>query len=270
MPQQNKLQAEDAAAADASSFLNDAQRSVDFLFAPTVVLPGDDVTDTLTNTNRRVKLGSGLKQVTNERIVCTTAGVLRYRPANRYWVDFYHKRYVVSIDDSVIGIVTDRNAEFYRVNIGAAASVTLDTLAFDGATKRNRPSLRLGSLVYARVSKTNPTVDPEITCEAPPSLTKKDWMTGLAIYGELNDGCVFKTSINLAKSLLKEDCSVLASLGKKLSFEVAVGVNGVVWVNANSTKNITIISNAIMNSETMPTNAIDAMVSRLVEDADVA
>lgn len=105
---------------------------------------------------------------------------------------------------------------------------------------------------------------------APPSVTKKDWMTGLAVYGELNDGYVFKTSIGLAKSLLHEDCQVLASLGKKLAFEVAVGVNGVVWVNAKTTKNITIISNAIMNSETMSPSEVDAMVSRLVEDADDA
>ncbi|KAG6964397.1 hypothetical protein JG688_00007740 [Phytophthora aleatoria] len=271
MPQQSKRKAEEEAAdADASNFLEEAQRSVDFLFSSVVVLPGDDVTATLTKTTRRVKLGSGLKQLPDERIVCTNAGVLRYRPSNRYWVEFNHKRYTASMDDGVIGIVTDRNAEFYRVNIGAAASATLGSLAFDGATKRNRPSLRLGSLVYARVSKTNPDVEPEITCEAPPSVTKKDWMTGLAVYGELNDGYVFKTSIGLAKALLHEDCQVLASLGKKLAFEVAVGVNGVVWVNAKTTKNITIISNAIMNSESMSPSEVDGMVSRLVEDADDA
>ncbi|CEG40060.1 exosome complex exonuclease [Plasmopara halstedii] len=258
---------EDKASEDANSFLEEARRSVNFVFTPFVVLPGDDVTTTVTKTTRRVKLGAGLKQLHDERIVCTNAGVLRYRPSNRYWIDYNYKRYTVSMDDNVIGIVTDRNADFYRVNIGAAACATLGTLAFDGATKRNRPSLRLGSLVYARVSKSNPNVEPEITCEAPPSVTKKDWMTGLAIYGELNDGHVFKTSIGLAKSLLREDCQVLASLGMKLAFELAIGVNGVVWVNAKTTKNITIISNAILNSETMSPGHIDAMVSRLVEDA---
>ncbi|CAH0513502.1 unnamed protein product [Peronospora belbahrii] len=271
MTQQNKRKTDEATAdANASNFLEDAQRSVDFLFSSVVVLPGDDVTSTLTKTTRCVKLGAGLKQLPNDQIICTNAGVLRYRPANRYWVEFNHKRYVASIDDGVIGVVTDRNAEFYRVNIGAAASATLGSLAFDGATKRNRPSLRLGSLVYARVSKVNPNVEPEITCEAPPSVTKKDWMTGLAIYGELIDGYVFKTSIGLAKSLLREECQVLASLGKSLAFEVAIGVNGVVWVNSKTTKNIIIISNAIMNSETMSPSEIDAMVSRLVEDADDA
>ncbi|CAI5709236.1 unnamed protein product [Hyaloperonospora brassicae] len=272
MPEQHKrsADADDVADADASSFLESAQRSVDFLFSSAVVLPGDDVTATLTKTTRRVQLGAGLKQLPDDRIVCTNAGVLRYRPANRYWVEFNCRRYVASMDDGVIGVVTDRNADFYRVNIGAAASAVLGSLAFDGATKRNRPNLRLGSLVYARVNKVNPNVEPELTCEAPPSVTKKDWMTGLAIYGELNDGYVFKTSIGLAKSLLHENCQVLASLSKRLAFEVAVGVNGVVWVNAKTAKNITIISNSIMNSETMSSSETDAMVSRLTEDVDEA
>lgn len=113
--------ADAAAASDATKFLEEAQRAVDFTFAPTVVLPGDDVTAALTRTTRRVKLGAsaagyssdvcggnrnsrptlcartmekgaGLKQLPDERIVCTNAGVLRYRPANRYWVDYNYKR----------------------------------------------------------------------------------------------------------------------------------------------------------------------------------
>lgn len=146
--------------------------------------------------------------------------------------------------------------------------MTLGALAFDGATKRNRPSLRIGSLVYARVSKTNKDLEPEITCEAPANLAKKDWMTGLAIYGELNDGYVFKTSIGLAKSLLQEDCAVLAALGKSLAFEIAIGVNGVVWVHSKSTKNTTIICNAILNAEAMTPSEVDVMVARLVDEAE--
>lgn len=100
-------------------------------------------------------------------------------------------------------------------------------------------------------------------------MTKKDWMTGLAIYGELSDGYVFKTSIGLAKHLLREDgTGVLAALGKTLAFEIAIGVNGIVWVNSKSVKNTIILSNAILNSETMTASEIDVMVSRLVEDAD--
>jgi hypothetical protein len=48
----------DAQDVDAQDFLEAAQRSVDFLFSPVVVLPGDDVTATLTKTTRRLKLGN--------------------------------------------------------------------------------------------------------------------------------------------------------------------------------------------------------------------
>ncbi|TMW69382.1 hypothetical protein Poli38472_001538 [Pythium oligandrum] len=255
----------DATADDeASRFLEDAQRQVDFLFSPTVVLPGDDVTEILTKTSKNVRLGAGLRLLPGDRIVCTNAGVLRYRPPNRYWVEFDHKRYNVAVDDGVIGVVTDRNAEFYRVNIGAASSVTLGCLAFDGATKRNRPSLRVGSLVYARVLKTNPDMEPELTCEASANMTKKDWMTGLSVYGELTGGYVFKTSISLAKKLLQDDSYVLQALAKSIAFEIAVGLNGIVWVNSRATKHTTVVTNAILNSETMSPSEIDVMVQQLI------
>lgn len=93
-------------------------------------------------------------------------------------------------------------------------------------------------------------------------------MTGLAIYGELSGGYVFQTSVSLAKTLLREDCAVLACLGKAIPFEVAVGLNGAVWVNAASTKNITIVANAILNSETLSPGEVDAMVTRLVQEVD--
>ncbi len=122
--------------------------------------------------------------------------------------------------------------------------------------------------MYAHVSKTNKDLDPEITCEAPSNLTKKDWMTGLAIYGELSGGYVFKTSISLAKTLLKEDCFVLQSLGSFLAFEIAIGLNGVVWVHSKNPKNTTILANAILNSENMSESEMKVMVKQLVEDAE--
>ncbi|KAF5175508.1 Pnas-3-like protein, partial [Thalictrum thalictroides] len=46
-------------------------------------------------------------------------------------------------------------------------------------------------------------------------------------------------------------CPVLEALGKKLSFEIAVGLNGRVWVNAESPSTIILVSNAIMTSESL-------------------
>ena len=43
----------------------------------------------------------------------------------------------------MIGVVTQRLGEGYRVDIGEAHQASLDGLAFEGATKRNKPNLKV-------------------------------------------------------------------------------------------------------------------------------
>ena len=43
----------------------------------------------------------------------------------------------------MVGVVIARSGENYRVDIGAAHPATLDALAFEGASKRNRPNLKV-------------------------------------------------------------------------------------------------------------------------------
>lgn len=43
----------------------------------------------------------------------------------------------------MIGVITGRSGEGWRVDIGAAHPASLDGLAFEGATKRNKPSLKV-------------------------------------------------------------------------------------------------------------------------------
>ena len=78
-------------------------------------------------------------------------GVLRYEPPprNRLWIDGETKRYIPITGDHVIGIIESKHAEEYRLNIGGPAIASLPLLAFDGATRRNRPHLDVGALVYA-------------------------------------------------------------------------------------------------------------------------
>ena len=40
---------------------------------------------------------------------------------------------------------------YYRVDIGTAEAASLSYLAFEGATKRNRPNVNVGDLVYAKL-----------------------------------------------------------------------------------------------------------------------
>ena len=70
----------------------------------------------------------------------------------RVWMGvFVPYRYVPVVDDVVVGVVASRHAENYKVDVGTSSLVQLDALAFDGASKRNKPNLQVGDVVYARV-----------------------------------------------------------------------------------------------------------------------
>lgn len=44
-----------------------------------------------------------------------------------------------------------KSADYYTVDMGAPLDAVLGSLEFDGATKRNKPNINQGSLVYCRV-----------------------------------------------------------------------------------------------------------------------
>ena len=53
-------------------------------------------------------------------------------------------QYIPSAQEAVIGVVVGKNgAEGFRVDIGGPHNANLDALAFEGATKRNRPNLKV-------------------------------------------------------------------------------------------------------------------------------
>ena len=54
-----------------------------------------------------------------------------------------------STKESVVGTVIARSGDGWRGDIGSAHYAYLDGLAFEGATKRNRPNLKVRSLVYS-------------------------------------------------------------------------------------------------------------------------
>ncbi|XP_026663793.2 putative exosome complex component rrp40 [Phoenix dactylifera] len=99
----------------------------------------------------------------------------------------------------------------------------------------------VGTLLYARMVKANNSMNPELSCT--------DASGETAEFGPLKDGYMFETSSGLSRMLLSSPtCPVIEILGKKLSFEIAIGLNGRVWVNASSPATV-VVSNAIINSE---------------------
>ncbi|KAJ3413518.1 Exosome component 3 [Chytridiales sp. JEL 0842] len=218
--------------------------------ASTVVLPGDLIptpTPQQDTTTIKLKIGPGLRQE-NDQIHACKAGVLLRGPeshSNKIWVEQSQKRYIPQSNESVVGIVRNRHAEGYRVDIGSAHPATLPALAFEGATKRNKPNFEVGTLVYARISLANKDMEPELDC-INPATGKADG------YGELKEGFMFTCSLGLCRSLLDPSNAMLGYLGKAIPFEIAVGMNGRVWIKANSPQEVVVVMNTIKGSEGLP------------------
>jgi len=240
-----------------------------------VVLPGDDVTNHVTGNDQRIspKLGLGLR-LKNNRVLATCAGRLLQRSNNTYYVQQNIRRYRPQVEDRVLGIVEDRVAsddgggDVYRVNIGASHPALLSNLSFEGATKRNKPNLQTGMLLYARVQSAPDAMDPTLSCQLGPhdgGISRKDWMTNEGAYGEMKGGTATKISLGLARELLDPKNVVLYELGKSLAFEVCIGVNGFIWIHSTRPEYTILIQNAIKNSQIMEEAQVRGMVKALIQ-----
>ncbi len=67
------------------------------------------------------------------------------------------------------------------------------------------------------------------------------------------------------RKLLSPDSLLLATLGKNIPFEIAVGMNGRVWVRARSVKETVCLANAVECSEFMTRQEIQAMCNKLCD-----
>lgn len=248
--------------------------------AITIVLPGDDVTDHVQRNNnqqqqpqRVPKLGTGLR-FDNDRVLATCAGRLEKRSNQTYFVQQNIQRYRPQLEDRVVGIVEDRVAsdgaggDVHRINIGGPHPALLSNLSFEGATKRNKPNLQTGMLLYARVNAVPASMDPTLSCQLGPhdgGIPRKDWMTNEGTYGELKGGTATKISLGLARELLDPRNVVLQELSKSLAFEVCVGVNGWLWIHSTRPEYTILIQNAVKNSQVMTEAQVRGMVKALVQ-----
>ena len=283
----------------------------------TIVLPGDDVTSHITKIQNRssssqkknkkpIKIGKGLQVVVSPattngndnlsssskpstpQIKCTIAGRLQYNTSsNTFYILTNTKRYTPQIHDRVIGIIEDRMGDYYRVTIPGCTlgnNLILNTISFEGATKRNRPYLGNGDLIYGRIVHSfDYSSEIEISCTVnrgrddvqkgstdnlndDGGASRKDWMTDEGTYGQLKNGTCLQISTGLAQELLHPNNIVLQSLGiSGIQFEICIGVNGYVWVHSERPEYTILILNAIQNSEVMTETQVRAMVKALVK-----
>ena len=236
-------------------------------FRERVVLPGDDVTSFISFAPPPLRLGQGLfLDGTTTCVRASRAGVLSFLEPSRFFVASSTQRYIPAVGDAVVGVVRARGAETYSVRVRGAAPATLPLLSFDGATRRNKPSLSPGSCVFARVVAASRHIDPELSCMAPLGTPRKDWATGEALFGELKGGRLVAVPLGLARRLLDPTCALLAALGCALSFQLAVGLNGLVWVSGAADAETQAVCTAIESAAHLDEPACKILAENIIAE----
>ncbi|RDW77541.1 putative exosome complex exonuclease RRP40 [Coleophoma cylindrospora] len=219
----------------------------------TFVLPGDSLDPELlpSHPTLPLRLGPGLRHIPPSTITPTVAGQLcTDARKNAVWVEYNGGRYIPTIGDLVIATVQRSAVDVYYASISDFTSAaSLPQLSFEGATKKTRPQLSSGSLVYARITLANKHMDPELECVS--SSTGKS--EGL---GPLTGGMLFDVSLGMARRLMMTKpveqgrVVVLEELGGLgVAFEIAVGRNGKVWVDSKNTKSTLAVGRAIQETD---------------------
>lgn len=196
-------------------------------------------------------LGPGLycDPVTQE-IEPTNAGIeviTNTKKGQSVYIEHESKRYIPAVGDYVIGTILGQYSDSYKVSLSSfSSSVTLSYMAFPNASKKNKPTLKVGDLVYARVCTAEKELEAEIEC--------MDSTTGQnAGFGLLEGGIVVDVTLGYARHLLfDEDFPLFKILARYTQFETAIGVNGKVWLKCEEAKNTLACYRSIINCQKVP------------------
>ncbi|KAI9703222.1 MAG: exosome non-catalytic core subunit rrp40 [Candelina mexicana] len=239
----------------------------------TILLPGEDIPQELlptpANSSLPLRLGPGLQHIPPSTITPTVAGQLcSDSKRNAIWIEGNGGRYIPLANDLVIATMHHSSVDVYHCSITPHTSFAqLPQLAFEGATKKSRPILSPGALIYARISLANKHMDPELECLS--STTGK--ADGL---GELKGGMIFDISLGMARRLMMPKpresggVAILEELAEKLTFEIAVGRNGRVWIDSGGSKSTLCVGKAIQITDKEGLGVAEQvkMVKRLMKE----
>lgn len=204
-----------------------------------------------------IRVGNGIAD-DGTFLLATRVGVLQQAKGAKLWVSGRQTRYIPSTGDPVLGVITGKYSENYDVDIGAPFLALLPVLAFEGATRRNRPMLKEGDLVYCRVDQAHRDLQPTVTC--------MDAAGNAAGFGPLKGGFVFPCGSVQARMLVaRNPPQYLKTLGQAMQFELAVGLNGRVWVDAAEPEMIIFLGTAIQACEGKPTDEAEGLIIEMLQ-----
>lgn len=132
--------------------------------------------------------------------------------------------------------------QVFLVDIGSSCLAELSVTSFENATKRNVPPLKHGDLIHGRITTAHRHTPPTVSCTD--ASGKSSGM------GVLKGGCTKKVTTAFARSLLSSPLHpVLEALGNQIAFEIVIGMNGLIWVHAQSPSTSIFVCNLIAECE---------------------
>lgn len=177
------------------------------------------------------------------------------------------RQYVPVNGERVVGTVVSKVGFACRVDIGANELATLSLLAFEGATKRNRPDVNVGDVVFARIIAPARAVEAELVCIT--SAIKRDGM-GVLQPPASHYAQVIQVPVHTSRTLLDPECKILPLMGKKYRFEIAIGMNGRIWISSKTPENVIYISNLISRSSDAGSEEMTQLCDDLHGDVDIS
>ncbi|KAL0221741.1 hypothetical protein RCL1_001595 [Eukaryota sp. TZLM3-RCL] len=211
------------------------------------LLPGDIAVENFTTP---LKISSGLRHE-GDQIIAEQCGSLKSKNDTRI-LQSNPARYIPTTHDLVIGVVTDRLNENFRVEIGYSEYATLPYSEFESISKKNRPDIPIGGLVYCRVSLAGCNVEIELSCLSPQNKPEG--------FGHLIGGYLVDVSIPFARELLKSKSTLLDSIAGIIKYEIAIGVNGKLWINTDNPQNTVFLACLLRKLSNVKSSARQAVI----------
>lgn len=209
-----------------------------------LILPGDLLTCEKENQSIDI-IGQGIylsfenHLYNGNKLYPTQVGFEDYKDKNGKKIanlDYNSKRYIPQQGDYVIATVTNNYSTHFLCTLNNFSStVTLPYANFPQASKKNRPKYDNGDLVYCRVKTVDSDLPAELECLDSETGNKEGF--GLLETEKGKHTAVLECSLAFARELLFNDKGfpLLSDMVKKnLSFEVAIGVNGKIWISTGS------------------------------------
>ncbi|XP_054721934.1 exosome complex component RRP40-like [Uloborus diversus] len=217
-----------------------------------IVMPGDVLIDLKnSDTNDKIIFGPGLRR-DGEMIIAMKCGVIKRSSAKIFYVDNHQMRYVPTRGENVIGTVVKKGGEEILVDIGSSEPAVVDLLSFEGATKRNKPLIKIGDIIYGKIIVACRDMEPELVC-----INSYGKSAGLGVLP--SDGFMFPVSLEYCRKLLVPNSPILKRLSQNVPFEIAIGLNGIIWIKSVSLHKTLVLVQAISVLEYATEKEIELM-----------